>query len=197
MKYELNPVVKKQVEGGEPFDVVLVNPEFVAELIKLGKVGQGTGNGFGRIPMGVAVKAGASKPDLSSVEAFKRSLLAAKSVAYAGEGSSGIYFTGLLEKLGIAPAMKDKLKSVGGLTGQVVANGEAELGVVPVTTILAAAPGADLAGLFPQELQSYIDISVGISSSTKQNVASKALVAFLLSTDVEPAMKRRGIDRLK
>jgi len=151
VKFEVNPAVKKQIEAGESFDVVLVNPEMVEDLTKQGKVVAGSQAAFGRAGMGVAVRAGAPKPDLSSVEAFKRALLDAKSVAYAGEGSSGIYFISLLARLGIAEEMKSKLKSVaGGQTGQVVARGEAELGVVPVTTILAAAPGADL--VFREEL---------------------------------------------
>jgi molybdate transport system substrate-binding protein len=197
VKFEVNPVVKKQIEAGETFDVVLVNPEFVDELTKLGKVAQGSGESFGRIGMGVGIKAGAPKPDLSSVAAFKASLLAAKSVAYAGEGSSGIYFVGLLEKLGIGTAMKDKLKPVGGgLTGQLVAKGDYELGVVPVTTILAA-PGAELAGYFPSELQSYIDFGVGLSAATKEVDASKALLAFLRSAEIDAILKKRGVDRMK
>jgi molybdate transport system substrate-binding protein len=196
-KFEVNPVVKKQIETGETFDVVLVNPEFVDELTKLGKVAQGSGQSFGRIGMGVGIKAGAPKPDLSSVAAFKSSLLAAKSIAYAGEGSSGIYFVGLLDKLGIGAAMKDKLKPVGGgLTGQLVAKGEYELGVVPVTTILAA-PGAELAGYFPSELQSYIDFGVGISAATREVEASKALLAFLRSAEIDAVLKKRGVDRMK
>jgi molybdate transport system substrate-binding protein len=197
IKFDVNPNVKKQIEAGETFDVVLVNPEFVDELTRLGKVAQGSGQSFGRIGMGVGIKAGAPKPDLSNVAAFKSSLLAAKSVAYAGEGSSGVYFIALLEKLGISAAMKDKLKPVGGgLTGQLVAKGDYELGVVPVTTILAAS-GAELAGYFPSELQSYIDFGVGISATTKEADASKALLAFLRSAEIDAVLKKRGVDRMK
>ncbi len=198
VKFEVNPTVKKRIEAGEPFDVVLVNPEMVEDLTKQGKVVAGSQAAFGRAGMGVAVRAGAPKPDLSSVEAFKRALLDAKSVAYAGEGSSGIYFISLLTRLGIAEEIKGKLKSVaGGQTGQVVARGEAELGVVPVTTILAAAPGAELAGLFPAELQSYIDFAVGLSTTARDLEGSKALITFLAGPESDAVTRAKGLERLR
>ncbi len=117
-------------------------------------------------------------------------------MAYAGEGSSGIYFVSLLARLGIAEEMKSKLKSVtGGQTGQVVARGEAELGVVPVTTIIAAAPGAELAGLFPAELQSYIDFAVGMSATAKDVEGSKALITFLTGPESDAAIRAKGLER--
>jgi molybdate transport system substrate-binding protein len=198
VKFELNPAIKKQIETGESFDVVIVNPEFVQELAKLGKVRESSNADFGRIPMGVAVKMGATKPDLRSVDAFKASMLAAKSIAYAGEGSSGAYFVGLMDKLGIGAEMKGKLKSVGGgLTPVAVAKGEAELGVVPVTTILSAMPDVELAGLFPAELQSYINLAVGTSVATKELDASLALVRFLQAKENDASLRTRGLERLK
>lgn len=196
--FDVNPGVKKQVESGERFDVVIVNPEMVEDLAKQGKVVAGSQLNFGRAGMGVAVRGGAPKPDLSSVEAFKRTLLNAKSVAYAGEGSSGAHFLALLTRLGIADEMGSKLKSVaGGQTGQVVARGDAELGVVPVTTILAAAPGAELAGLFPTELQSFIDFAIGLSASTSDPEASNALIRFLAAPESDALLRSKGLERSK
>ncbi len=198
VKFELNPAVKKLIEQGEVFDVVVVNPEFVDELVKLGKVQNAPNAHFGRIPMGVAVKTGAAKPDLRTVDSFKASMLAAKSIAYAGEGSSGAYFVGLMDKLGIGAEMKSKLKSVGGgLTPVSVAKGEAELGVVPITTILAAMPDVELAGYFPTELQSYIVIAVGTSAATKEPDASTALMRFLQSAENDSVLIKRGVERTK
>ncbi len=198
VKFELNPVIKKLIEQGEPFDVVIVNPEFVEELIKLGKVQPASNANFGRIPMGVAIKAGGAKPDLRTVDAFKASMLASKSVAYAGEGSSGIYFVGLMDKLGIGAEMKGKLKSVGGgLTPVAVAKGETELGVVPVTTIISAMPDVELAGLFPSELQSYINIAIGTSAATKELDASTLLVRFLKSAENDAKLRKMGVERFK
>jgi molybdate transport system substrate-binding protein len=198
VKFELNPAIKKQIEAGESFDVVIVNPEFVQELQKLGKVRVGSNADFGRIPMGVAIKAGAAKPNLSTVESFKATLLAAKSIAYAGEGSSGAYFVGLMDKLGIGVEMKGKLKSVGGgLTPVAVAKGEAELGVVPVTTILSATPDVELGGYFPNELQSYINLAIGISSATKESDASASLMRYLQSSENDSPLSKRGLERIK
>ncbi len=198
VRFELNPVVKKLIEQGDPFDVVVVNPEFVEDLAKLGKVQAAANSDLGRIPMGVAVKTGMAKPDLRTVDAFKTAMLSAKSVAYAGEGSSGIYFVGLMDKLGIGAEMKGKLKSVaGGLTPVAVAKGEAELGVVPVTTIISAMPDVELAGLFPSELQSYINLSVGTSATTKELDASTLLVRFLQSAENDAKLRKMGVERLK
>jgi molybdate transport system substrate-binding protein len=198
VRFELNPVIKKQIEQGEAFDVVLVNPEFVDELSKLGKVRASSNAGMGRIPMGVAIRSGATKPRLDTVETFKASMLAAKSIAYAGEGSSGAYFVGLMDKLGIGNEMKGKLISVGGgLTPVVVAKGEAELGVVPVTTIISAIPVVDLAGLFPSELQSYINLAVATSTATKEPEASTALVKFLQASENDVRLRKMGLERVK
>ncbi|MGG5819334.1 substrate-binding domain-containing protein [Falsiroseomonas sp. HW251] len=153
--FDLNPAVRTRVKGGEQFDVVVINADMVDDLIRAGKVVAGSQRLLGRAGLGVAVRAGARKPELGTVEAFRRALLGAQSVAYAGEGSSGAHFTALLARLGILEDVAPKLRSVGGgETGQVVARGEAELGVVPVTTIMAAASGAELAGMFRVGLQS-------------------------------------------
>ena len=150
-KWELNPTVKKQIEAGEPFDLVIINPNLVQDLTALGKVKAGSQVAFGRIAMGVAAKAGSRPLDIGSVEAFEHALKSARSIAYASEGTSGGYFSGLLERLGIADEVKPKLVAIpGGQTAPAVGRGEAELGVVPVTSILAAAPEVMLVGQFPR-----------------------------------------------
>lgn len=198
VSFDVNPKVKQQIAAGAPFDVVLINPEMIAELTSNGKVAPGSQKKLGRIGMGVGIKAGAPRPDLSTVEAFKRSLLAAKSIAYTSEGSSGIYFVALLKKLAIHDEIKDRLRSIGGgQTGFVVGRGEAELGVVPITTILAAAPQTELAGLFPAELQSYIFFDLGIGATANDRAAAEAFIAFLTGADAESTLKTRGVEPLK
>lgn len=198
ISFEVNPKVKQQIEAGEFFDVALINPEMIVELTTKGIIAAGSQRKLGRIGMGVGIKAGAPRPDLSTVDAFKRSLLAAKSIAYASEGSSGIYFVELLKKLGIHEQMKDRLKSVGGgQTGIVVGRGEAELGVVPITTILAAAPQTELAGLFPAELQSYIFFDLGIGATAKERAAAEAFIAYMTSAEAEATLKAKGIETMK
>ena len=124
--------------------------------------------------------------------------MSAKSIAYAGEGSSGAYFTALLARFGILEEVRPKLRSVGGgETGLVIARGEAELGVVPVTTILAAAPGAELAGMFPAELQSYIDFAVALSAEARDVEGGNALTNFLARPESDELLRARGLVRLK
>jgi molybdate transport system substrate-binding protein len=196
-KWELNPIVKKQVEAGEPFDLVVTNPNLVADLVALGRVVAGSQKPFGRIAMGVAAKAGGASPDIGSVDAFIRLLKDAKSVAYATEGTSGAYFLGLLERLGLADELRSRLVAItGGQTAQAVADGKAQLSVVPLTSILAAGPGVMLVGAFPAELQSYIEFAVGISADTRRADAARQLSEFLTSRAVDDILTARGVERL-
>ncbi|GLR60368.1 molybdate ABC transporter substrate-binding protein [Rhizobium indigoferae] len=196
VKWELNPVVKKQIEAGESFDLVITNPNLIEDLTALGKVKAGSEVAFGRTAMGVAAKAGGRPLDIGSVEAFKHALKSARSIAYASEGSSGGYFSGLLERLGIADEVKPKLVAIsGGQTAPAVGRGEAELGVVPVTSIIAAAPEVMLVGRFPAELQSYIDFAIGISADSTDSEAARQLSEFLTSTAVDDTLAAKGVER--
>jgi molybdate transport system substrate-binding protein len=142
------------------------------------------------------VRAGTQKLDLNSVDAIKRTLLSAKSIAYTAEGSSGAHFTALLARLGILEEVGPNLRSVGGGdTGHVVARGEAELGVVPVTTILAAAPGAELAGTFPADLQSYIEFAVGLNAVARNVSGGAALLSFLTAPGADEVLRPKGVER--
>ncbi|PBB69073.1 molybdate ABC transporter substrate-binding protein [Mesorhizobium sp. WSM4312] len=196
VKWELNPAVRKQIEAGEPFDLVIINPNLLQDLTALGKVRAGSQVAFGRIAMGVAAKAGSPPLDIGSVEAFEQALKSARSIAYASEGTSGGYFSGLLERLGIADEVKPKLVAIpGGQTAPAVGRGEAELGVVPVTSILAAAPEVMLIGRFPAQLQSYIDFAIGISVDPTDAEAARKLSEFLTSTAVDGILAAKGIER--
>ncbi|PDT02160.1 molybdate ABC transporter substrate-binding protein [Rhizobium chutanense] len=196
VKWEVNPTVKKQIEAGEAFDLVIINPPMVRDLIASGKVKAGSEVAFGRIGMGVAAKAGSRVLDIGSVEAFADALKSAASIAYASDGTSGGYFLGLLDRLGIADAVKPKLvAAAGGQTAAAVGRGGAELAVVPVTSILAAAPEVMLAGRFPAELQSYIDFAIGISADSTDAEAAKQLSEFLASPAVDDILKARGVER--
>ncbi|MDK1494092.1 substrate-binding domain-containing protein [Sinorhizobium sp. 7-81] len=198
VKFELNPTVKKQIEAGEPFDLVIINPHMVQDLAAMGKVKAGSQVAFGRIAMGVAARAGSRSLDIGSMEGFEHALKSARSIAYAVEGTSGAYFSGLLERLGIADEVKPRLVGIaGGRTALAVARGEAELAVLPVTSILAAAPDVMLVGRFPSELQSYIDFAIGISADPKDTEAAKQLSEFLMSADVDGTLATKGIERGK
>ncbi|MCH4544908.1 substrate-binding domain-containing protein [Rhizobium changzhiense] len=194
-QWALNPAVKRQIEAGEAFDLVITNPNLVLDLTALGKIKPGSQVAFGRIAMGVAAKAGSRPLDIGSVEAFVHALKSARSIAYASDGTSGGYFSGLLE-LGIADEVKPKLVAIsGGQTAPAVGRGEAELGVVPVTSILAAAPEVMLVGQFPAELRSYIDFAIGISADSTDAEAAQQLSKFLTSTAVDDILAAKGVER--
>ena len=142
LSFGVNPEVKSKIEAGERFDVVVGNPPIIDALIKDGTV-VGPRVDFGHAGLGVAVKSGAPKPDISSVEAFKRALLASNAVAFPGKGASGIYFVSLLDRMGIKAEMQSKLKPMAAEdTVEVVARGEADM-VVVVSTRISDVPGVD------------------------------------------------------
>ena len=114
LHFEVNADLKKKIEAGEAFDVAVLNPPVIDALIKDGKIVAGSRADIGRAGLGVAVRKGAPKPDISSVEAFKRTLLAAKAVAYPGKGASGIYFVSLLDRMGIKAEMQGQAQADGG-----------------------------------------------------------------------------------
>src|SRR5215510_9169834 len=157
----------KRIEGGEVFDIAVLTPRAVDDLIANGKFVAGSRQNLARVGVGVVVKDGTPKPDVSSVDAFKKALLAAKSVAYidpAAGGSSGIYVAGLLDKLGIAAEVKPKAKLIpGGAVAEHVAKGEAELGIHQISEILPV-KGVTLVGPLPAEIQNYTVYAAGVGA---------------------------------
>jgi molybdate transport system substrate-binding protein len=193
-KFELTPAVKTQIEAGEAFDVAIANPAHIDDLIKQGKIAAGTGVDIARFGVGIGVRAGAPKPDISSVDGLKRTLLNAKSVAYVGEGTSGVFVRNLLEKLKITEDMRTKLKP-GGIAASLsaVAQGEAEIVVMPVPLILANL-GVELAGPVPTELQDHIALTAGISPKAPE--AAQALIKFLMAPEVNAVLSAKGYERV-
>jgi molybdate transport system substrate-binding protein len=193
LQFGVNPEVKSKIEAGERFDVVVGNPPIIDALIKDGIV-VGPRVDFGRAGLGVAVRSGAPKPDISSVEAFKRALLASKAVAFPGKGASGIYFVSLLDRMGIRAEMQGKLKPMAAEdTVEVVARGEADM-VVVVSTRISDVPGVDRVGPIPAELQTQIGFAAGLSVSTKEQDAAKALIRFFSAPAAAPTLRAKGVD---
>jgi molybdate transport system substrate-binding protein len=149
--FEVNSALEKKIEGGEAFDVAVLNPPVLDRLIKHGKVVASTRADIGRAGIGVGVRAGAPRPDIGTVDAFKRTLLNAKGVAFPGEGASGKYFVSVVGRLGLAEEMKSKLRPMPAEdTVEVVARGEADLVVVVASRIFDVA-GVDLVGPIPAD----------------------------------------------
>jgi molybdate transport system substrate-binding protein len=188
----------KRISGGEPFDVAVITPAIVDDLIRQGKIAPGTRTNLAKVGMGVGVKEGAARPDIGSVEAFKRALLAAKSIAYidpkAG-GSSGIYFDKLIERLGIADEVRAKamLRS-GGYVAELVAAGEAELAVHQISEIVPV-KGVFLAGPLPAEVQNFTVYAAGLGAGAQDPAAAKALIEFLAGPGVGPALASKGMEK--
>jgi len=194
IQYGLAPWFRQRIDAGETFDVAIFTPAVIDDLTKQGKIAVGTRANIARSGLGVAVRTGAPKPDISSIDAFKRMLLNAKSVAYTGEGTSGTYFLGLLERLGIAAEMKAKLKPMAaGAVGQSVVTGEAEISVIPIPSILVV-PGAELVGPLPSELQTYIEFIAVVRMGAKETEAASALLKFLTTPEAAAVLKAKGME---
>lgn len=194
LRFEVNADLKNKIEAGESFDVAVLNPPVIDALIKQGKIVAGSRADIGRAGLGVAVRSGAPKPDIGSVDAFKRALLGATFVAYPGKGASGIYFVSLLDRMGIRPQMQAKLKPMAAEdTVEVVARGEADM-VVVVSTRIAGVPGVDLVGPIPADLQTTIGFAAGLSTSAKEQEAAKALIRFLTAPAAAATLKAKGVE---
>ncbi len=192
--FDVNTQVIRRGEAGEAFDVAIGNPPTIEKLIDSGKVVPGSLADFGHSRLGVAVQSGASKPDISSVEAFKQALLAARTVAFPGDGASGRYFVNLVERLGIAAQMQGKLKRMSAEdTVEVVARGDADM-VVVVATRIVDVLGVDYLGPVPDELQIKIGFAAGLSTSAKDPNTAKALIQFLLTPDGKAILQAKGVE---
>ncbi len=187
----------KRVDGGEAFDVLVLSPGGIENYIKSGKIAAGTKANLAKVGVGVMVKEGAPKPDVSSVEAFKQALLKAKSVGYidpASGGSSGIYVAGLLDKLGIANEIKPKAKlKQGGHVSDLVKSGEAEIGIHQISEIVSE-QGVTLVGPLPAEIQNYTTYAVGLSGAAKDAEAAKAFIKVLTGPSLPAVLKSKGME---
>jgi molybdate transport system substrate-binding protein len=185
-------VLKRRIDAGEAFDIVIPDPALIDELITQRKIAADTRVAFGRTGLGVAVVKGAPKPDISSVENFRRALLNAKVVAYSKEGASGRNFLEALRHLGISEEMQPKLKPTSG--GDAIQKGEADMAISGMGPAMEMA-GADYLGGLPAEIQRYVAFAAGVSATTKYPQAAKALLNFLVSPAAAPAFKAKGLEQ--
>ncbi len=193
---DLPPAFARRAAAGESFDLLISGSAAVDEFIKAGKVLAETRTDIARSGIGVEVRAGARKPDIGSVDAFKRALLEAKSIAYLNVGS-GLYLAGLFERLGIADAIAPKVtRPDTDRVSEMVARGEVELGLVVITQILTT-PGVDLVGPLPKEIQSYVTFTAGVSASAKRPDAARQLIAFLTGPTAVPVIRTQGMEAVR
>jgi molybdate transport system substrate-binding protein len=187
--------IPMRLDRGEPADVLILVGYALDDLVKKGKA-------VSRIDLvnssiGVAVKSGAPKPDISTADAVKRALLAAKTVAYS-DSASGVYISGeMFDKLGIAAEMKDKAKKIPATpVAEIVARGEAELGLQQISE-LKAVSGVDIVGPLPESLQKITVFSAGIATGSKEPEAGKALISFLASGAAKKAIVDSGLEPIE
>jgi molybdate transport system substrate-binding protein len=190
---DLPPAFLRRAGAGEPFDVLISGTSPVDQWIEDGRLLASTRTHIARSGIGVEVRAGAPRPDIGSVEAFKRALLDAKSIAYLRVGS-GIYVHGLLERLGIAEAVASKVtRPESDVVSELVARGEVELGLVVITQILTTA-GVELVGPLPPEVQSYVVFTAGVSAISKVPDAARQLIEFLTGPAAIPTIRAQGME---
>jgi len=184
------PVFARRISAGEPFDVVVSPPPIIDGLIKDGKVIADSRASLVRSGIGVEVRAGAPKPDISSVETFKRALLNAKSIGYLKVGG----VPQLIDRLGITDAIKSKVTAPDSdIVSELVAKGELELGVMVITQILTT-PGVELVGPLPPEIQFYTTFTAGVSANSKAPDAARDLIKFLTGPIALPVVKSQGME---
>jgi molybdate transport system substrate-binding protein len=187
-------VMKRRIEAGEPFDMaVLVNFQ-TDDLIKQGKLIADSRADIMSSGIGVAVKRGAPKPDIGTVEAFKQTMLKAKSVTYLKEGASTIHLRKVFAELGIAGAVEAKaVETAGEQVSATVADGEVELGLIVIPNIMSV-PGAELVGPLPAAINSVVMFTAGISTSSPNQEAARTLIKLLKNSETRPLIQAKGND---
>lgn len=191
-------MLTKRVEAGETADVLILTREGVDTLAKEGKIAPGSTATFASSAIALSVKAGAPKPDISTPDALKKALLAAKTVAYsdpAAGGASGVYFAKLLERMGIAEEMKAKTRHPppGGNSANLLLIGEGEFAVQQKPEVMSVA-GTEVVGLLPSELNTVTVYAAGVGAGSAQADAAKALIAVLRSPEAAAIYKAKGLD---
>lgn len=188
--------IPSRLDRGEPVDVVILASAALDDLIRRGRVVRSTRMDLVRSAIGIAVRAGTARPDISSVDALKRTLLAARSVAYS-DSASGVYVsTELFSRLGIAAEMLSKSRKTGGMVGEAVARGEAEIGFQQISELLAV-KGIDYVGPLPAGAQRVTVFSAGIAVKSATPEAAALLLRFLASKAAVPAIVKSGLEPIR
>jgi molybdate transport system substrate-binding protein len=185
-----NPL-KVQIEKGAAFDLTILADAALDDLIKQGRLVAATRTVVARSGLGVAIRRGAPKPDIATVDGFKRTLLDARHIAYGEQGLTGVYLKGLFQRLGIAEALKPKIKDA--RAAEAAAAGDADIGITQASEILPVA-GAELAGPLPPEIQNYSVLVAGVGSGATQADAASVLLKFLTGPDAARVVKANGLE---
>ncbi len=195
--YNPTAVVKREIAAGTPFDLAIITTAAIEALCAQGKILRDSCKQIGRCGLGLSVRQGAPKPDISSADAFKRTLLAAKSIARSRDGASGQYFATVLARLGLTEALRDNIIiGPGGRIAELVARGEAEIAVQQVPELLPV-QGAEFVGPFPAELQLYTEFAAGVANASKVADAARAFVDLLAAPSSAPVLTAKGLEPVR
>jgi len=196
IRFALTSVLKKEIEDGAAFDIALLPRPELDGLAQIGRIAAGTQTDVTRSAVGLAVRVGAPKPDIGTVEALKRTLQRARSIGYS-DGPSGAYIAELLQRLGIAQEMKSKTRLTSRPVAEIVAEGEADVGMQQIVAILPV-KGADLVGPLPSELQNIIVYAAGLAPSAAhsaaQSAAARTFIAFMAMPEVAALIRAKGME---
>ena len=187
-------VLKRRIDAGETFDIVIPGPELIDDLIIQRKVAPDTRAAFGRTGVALGVPKGAPKPDIGTPESLKRALLNAKVVGHAKEGQTGVHFLEALQRLGILEEMRPKLRAFSGGEANAMRNGELDI-LASGMGVIMEMPEADFVGGLPAEVQGYVKFAIGVSSASREPEVARALVRYLTSPASTPTFKAKGMER--
>lgn len=195
IQFSATSALRKQIEGGEAFDLTILTPEAITDLTKKGKIAPNTRAGMARSGVGIGNKAGAPKPDVSTPDALKRTLLSAKSVTMTQGGASQQFIEGAFEKLGIAAQMKPKvlLDPVPGHAAPNVADGKAEY-VMTLASEILPVKGVQYIGPLPGALQNYVSFTAAIGTGSKNAAAAKSVIQLLSGSQLASVLKAKGME---
>ena len=190
-------VLKEQIVRGDAFDVAILTPPVMDDMVGQKRIAGASVKTIARVGSGLAVKAGARKTDIRTVDGFKQALLDAKSIACTKVGASGIRFAQVIDELGIGEAVRAKCRYLaGGLTGDLAARGEVDLAVQLMSELKAVAGGIDILGPFPGALQEYTVMVAGVGAASGEPKAATALVDLLTSAKAAPIIAAKGMERV-
>ena len=181
------------IAQGATGDLVILTREAIDALLSDGKIVPGSAADLARSGIGIAVPAGAPKPDIGTVEAFTRAILAARSIAFSRQGASGVYFAELIERLGIADQIRRKAKIGDTYVGEMAARGEVEIAVQQISELKPVA-GIDIVGPLPAELQKISVFTAGILRGARDAGAAATLIAYLAAPSIAPVLIAKGLE---
>jgi molybdate transport system substrate-binding protein len=196
IEFAPSSVLKDRIDAGEPFDLTVLTPGLVDEMIAKGRITAVSRTAIARTGLGLAVHAGAPKPDLRTVDALRAALLAARSIAFGTQGASAAPFAALVERLGVTAALEPKYvrMTTGASVGEAVADGRAEFGVLPISEIILL-PGVELGGGLPAEAQTYLSMVAGVGARATDADLAKDLIVFLMASQNRDLYRVKGMER--